>query len=52
MPAACLWVIARNEAAIALYLKMGGEKCGKQVVEMNGIKVKEVAIGFRSYGHL
>lgn len=45
---ALLWVLSKNTPAIALYLSMGGEKCGKRQIDMNGISVKETAIGFRS----
>lgn len=47
LPSALLWVLAKNDPAIALYLSEGGEKCGKRMIEMNGFPVKETAIGFR-----
>lgn len=46
-PSALLWVIAKNDPAIALYLNAGGEKCGKRTIDMNGFTIKETAIGFR-----
>ena len=47
MPSALLWVQAKNDPAIALYLSEGGEKCGKRMIEIEGKTVKETAIGFR-----
>lgn len=43
----CLWVLDGNKRACAFYEKMGGQRVGKQKVEIGKRWVKEVCYGWR-----
>jgi len=43
----CLWALEKNKRACGFYTAMGGQRIGKQFVEMGGAKVKEVCYGWR-----
>ncbi len=43
----CLWALEKNKRACGFYSAMGGQRIGKQFVEMGGAKVKEVCYGWR-----
>lgn len=43
----CLWALEKNKNACAFYTAMGGERVGKQQVEMGRYKVKEVCYAWR-----
>lgn len=43
----CLWVMDKNERANRFYKALGGERCGKQFVEIGPSKVKDVCYGWR-----
>lgn len=44
----CLWALEKNKRACGFYTAMGGQRIGKQFVEMGGAKVKEVCYGWRN----
>ena len=44
----CLWALEKNKRACGFYSAMGGQRIGKQFVEMGGAKVKEVCYGWRN----
>ena len=43
----CLWALDKNKRACGFYEKMGGQRCGKQMIETGGRTVKEVCYGWR-----
>ncbi len=43
----CLWVLEKNSRAVPFYKKMGGERCGKHMIELGQTKVKEICFGWR-----
>ncbi len=44
----CLWVLDKNKRACDFYEKMGGQRVGKEFIEVGGTKVKEVCYGWRN----
>ena len=44
----CLWALDKNKRACGFYEKMGGQRVGKQIVEMGPSKVKEACYGWRN----
>jgi len=44
----CLWVMDKNERANRFYKALGGERCGKNFVEIGPSKIKDVCYGWRS----
>lgn len=44
----CLWALEKNKRACGFYNAMGGQRLGKQFVEMGGAKVKEICFGWRN----
>lgn len=47
-----LWVLEKNEKAVAFYKKCGGQRCGKKDIEIGNTKVREIAFGWRDTGIL
>lgn len=43
----CLWVLEKNKRAVSFYQKMGGQRCGKQMIEVGPDKLKEICFGWR-----
>jgi GNAT superfamily N-acetyltransferase len=43
----CLWVLEKNKRAVSFYKKMGGQRCGKQNIEIGPTTAKEIAFGWR-----
>jgi len=43
----CLWALEKNKRACGFYAAKGGQRIGKQFVEMGGANVKEVCYGWR-----
>jgi len=48
----CLWALDKNKNACAFYEKLGGQRCGKQMIENGGRTLKEVCYGWRDLGRL
>lgn len=48
----CLWALDKNKRACRFYEKMGGQRCGKQMIEIGGRTVKEVCYGWRNVAEL
>lgn len=46
-PSFCLWVLDKNKRANAFYKKIGGQRCGKMMIEIGPDTVKEVCYGWR-----
>ncbi len=49
---ALLWVIDRNKRAVKFYEKCGGQRVGKQKVNIGGQDVTEIAFGWRDIGRV
>ena len=43
----CLWVMDKNERGNRFYKALGGERCGKNFVEVGPSKIKDVCYGWR-----
>ncbi len=48
----CLWVLEGNKNAVAFYKALGGQKCGKKMVEIGGKTLPEAAFGWRDVSDL
>jgi GNAT superfamily N-acetyltransferase len=48
----CLWALDKNKKACGFYEKLGGQRCGKQMIETGGRTVKEVCYGWRDVSAL
>lgn len=44
----CLWVVDKNKRAVSFYKKYGGQKCGKQQIEIGPSSVQEICFGWRN----
>ncbi len=44
----CLWALEKNKQACGFYNALGGQRIGKQFVEMGGVRVKELCFGWRN----
>jgi len=43
----CLWVLEKNERAKKFYESLGGQRIGKQMIEIGPSRVKEICFGWR-----
>ena len=43
----CLWVLEDNARAVSFYKNKGGQRCGKQMIEMGPSRLKEICYGWR-----
>ena len=51
-PSLCLWVLEKNKRAVSFYKALGGQRCGKMMIEVGPSRAKEISFGWRNIDEL
>lgn len=51
-PSVCLWVLEKNKRAISFYKALGGQRCGKNMIDIGPNTLKDVCFGWRNIDDL
>lgn len=51
-PSVCLWVLEKNKRALSFYKTLGGQRCGKTMIDIGPNTLKDVCFGWRNIDDL